>query len=703
MASYFVILPALSAVLSVGLGLFTLRKNPRHTSNIGFTAGLLCLALTEAGSVLALMPGTSLPLAGIKGVLLGQALLPAAWLVFTSVYGRGNYRDLSANQLYLTIGTAAVAVIFSIMLFLRPESFFSSSSVFVENEFLFALGPWGKYLHIYFIIGMVLNLVQLENTLRASKGSTRWNVKYLVFGVGSILAFFIYLATQSLLFPVIDAQLLLLKSAVVVISVSMMTLFIVKHRLLDVDIFVSRYFVYNSVTVLAVGLYLIAVGLVTHGIRYFELPYGGFFSTLFIFISVLFLVILLFAAALRRKAQLFINRNFYKHKYEFRDKWMETVEKITPQRSVREVSDTLIDIISETMFPSVIHLWVLDPVSKGFNHAGSGPAPQGLGKVTSDSSFIAAVHEFMAPFTADQAAEKGTGQFFSSTGAVLCAPLLAGRDVTGFLLLGPDRTGARYIQDDNELLKAVSTQAAVQIKEIMLLEELTAAREMEAFSKMSSFIMHDLKNLTNSLSLISQNARHNMDNPEFQKDTIKTIDQTVSRMKKVIDRLSSLPRGLELRKRPLDIGEIAEKSLMKIAFPAEKDVTFKREIEACPPVLVDPEAFEMVILNLLLNAFEAIQASGEISITARPEGSSVTLSVADTGRGMTPEYMETSLFRPFKSTKKNGLGIGLFQCKSIIEAHGGSIEVTSSAMAGTTFSIRLPAHLDAAGDQGINA
>ena len=213
---------------------------------------------------------------------------------------------------------------------------------------------------------------------------------------------------------------------------------------------------------------------------------------------------------------------------------------------------------------------------------------------------------------------------------------------------------------------------------------------MEAFSKMSSFIMHDLKNLTNSLSLISQNARHNMDNPEFQRDTIKTIDGTVSRMKNVIERLSNLPRELELKKQLMDAGELIEKSLMKLALPAEKDITLKKNLMACPPVLIDPEAFEMVILNLILNAYEAIQDSGEISLSAFPDGGGVCLTVSDNGRGMTKEYMETSLFKPFKSTKKNGLGIGLYQCKTIIEGLGGQISVESSPDTGSRFMLRLP-------------
>ena len=700
MALNFAILPAVSALSCVALGLFTLRKNPGHTANVGFAAGLLCLALIEAGSFFALMPGTELQLAGMKAALFGQALLPTAWLLFTSVFGRGNYKNLSPGHLYLIIGTAASSAVFCALLVIPSfsGSFISLPSVFTENSTVFSLGPAGKYLYIFLTIGMVINLVQLENTLRSSTGTKRWSIKYLVFGVGSILAFFIYMSTQTLLFSALDARVLPIKSAVVIIAVSMMALFIVKHRLLDVDIFVSRYFIYNSITMLAVGLYLLAVGLVTYGIRYFELPYGSFFSTVFVFISILTLVVLLSAAALRRKAQLFINRHFYKHKYEFRDKWMETVERITPLRSASEVSNTFIDLITETMFPSIMHLWVFDPASKTFAHTRGSGAPAGLEKIPLNDPFAAIVEETLSPFSASELKDGPARSVFTKTGTVLCSPLVAGKEVIGFALLGPDRAGAKYIQDDNELLKAISTQAAVQIREIRLLEELTATKEIEAFSKMSSFIMHDLKNLTNTLSLISQNAQDNMDNPEFQRDTIRTIDGTVSRMKKVIARLSNMPRGLDLRKQIMDVDELVEKSLMKLTLPAEKELSFKKSIEACPPVLVDPEAFEMVILNLILNAYEALNASGEISLSAFPDGEFVNFTISDNGRGMTEEYQRTSLFRPFKSTKSNGLGIGLYQCKSIIEAHGGFIEVKSSPGVGTSFSIKLPIKFDITGE-----
>ena len=134
----------------------------------------------------------------------------------------------------------------------------------------------------------MLNLIQLENTLRSSSGSKRWQIKYVVFGIGAIISLFIYLASQALLFSTINIISIPLTSSVILISSSIMALFIIRHRLMDIDIFISRYVIYNSMTIVIVGLYLLSVGIITQGIRYFNIPLNYFFATLFVFIAALF-------------------------------------------------------------------------------------------------------------------------------------------------------------------------------------------------------------------------------------------------------------------------------------------------------------------------------------------------------------------------------------------------------------------------------
>jgi signal transduction histidine kinase len=102
-----------------------------------------------------------------------------------------------------------------------------------------------------------------------------------------------------------------------------------------------------------------------------------------------------------------------------------------------------------------------------------------------------------------------------------------------------------------------------------------------------------------------------------------------------------------------------------------------------------------VITNLLVNAREALEGPGEIGIEAMTEGESVdggtlVLRVRDTGRGMSDEFVRRQLFRPFATTKAAGLGIGLAQCKAIIEGHGGMIRVESRPGGGTAFEVRIP-------------
>jgi hypothetical protein len=478
----------------------------------------------------------------------------------------------------------------------------------------------------------------------------------------------------------------------------MMALFIVKHRLLETDIYISRYIIFNSLTVLTVGIYLITIGLVTQGIKYFNVPFNYFFSTLFTFISVLLLIIVFFNDTFRTKVKFFINKNFYKHKYDFRDSWNESIEKISTKTSEEEIQKTLKIMILKYTGAKPFHMWLNDAVSRKY-HAVVPEVPKRYARIDPTHPIIGHIKKWMEPFVLKNIDFSTSGQndkvmkkFVKDTSAVLCVPLIAGQEIMGFILQGEDISGQPYNQDDFELLKAVTTQAAVQIKNTRLAQDLIAAKEIDAFSKMSSFIMHDLKNLTNSLSLLSQNARYNMDNPEFQKDALTTIDKTISRMKGLIEKLSTVRKGVKLKRETAEPGALIYNAINKMTPTGEKNVIITKNIGPLPTVFVDPESIEMVVLNILTNAYDAIQREGKIDITAALNGKNINIKISDTGAGMSDEFIAKGLFRPFKSTKKHGFGIGLYQSKDVVEAHGGRIEVESSEGKGTTFTLILPVH-----------
>ena len=692
MYNYFAAFPILNITLCLGLGFFTLSHSARHPANIGFALGLSTLIVTEIGSAIVLISvfNKDVALTGMRLVFIGESLIPAAWLVFSLSFARVNHKEV------LKMWSPVLALVFlSGLVFCFNVG--SSDFVYLEPSNaplpLFSLGSVGKYFYIYVILGLILSLVQLENTFRVSVGEQRVQIKYVIFGVGGILSFIIYLASQALLFSLLDINMLPVRSVVILISVSIMALFIVRHKLLEADIYISRYVILNSATILIVGFYLLAVGLVTQGIKYFNVPFNYFISTLFVFVCVLILAIFLFTPAMNRKVQHFINRHFYRHKYDFRDSWMESIEEISPKTSEEELQKTLKDLIMKKIGAKRFYMWLYDPVFRGYSLAVT-VKPLECTRIEEDHSLISLIKSKMAPFMIDESTnsmndEKGSeiDRFIEGTEAVLCAPLIASRQIVGFILLGREVSGEEYVENDFEILNALTTQAAIQIKNIRLGNDLINAKEVEAFGKMSYFITHDLKNLTNSLSLLSQNARHNMDNPEFQKDAMNTIEKTTLRMKRLIEKLSTVPKGVELKRQTVDLGVMIDHAISKVPHSKDKNVVITKDIDGFPDVFVDPESMEMVVLNLLTNAYDAIQGTGNITIRAFEKMENVNVEISDTGAGMSSEFMKNSLFKPFTSTKENGFGIGLYQCKDIVEAHGGRIDVVSRPGEGTTFTL----------------
>lgn len=698
--SYFVVVPALNILMCLGLACFIITRDYKSPSNLGFASGLFSLILLELGNALVMFSSDTpgMMLTGLQLGIVGQLFLPPTWFVFSLTFSRENQKQLLRRWIPLLVGLSIISLIF--ITFLKSPGFFAFLLLPVDSAKgslpLFSLGSLGQYCYLYLIIGTLISLVLLENTFRFSTGHKRWQIKYVVFGVGAILFFFIYYFSQILLFSVINIELIRVLSFVILFSVSVMTVFIVRHRLLNVDVFVSRYIVYNSVTILIVGTYFVLVGLVVYGIQYFHLPFNYSLSTLVVFLAIFIMFVAGFSTSVRRKIQLFLNRHFYKHKYEFRDKWMESIEKISSKTSVDDICQTLVDMILETMGAKEVHLWLYAPTAKGYK-ALNNVSSHEFGLIQNDHPLIKLIKQYKVPFNilelkeeiADEKNSIALETLLRETGAVLCSPLNAGGEIEGFLLQGEDISGESYRADDFELLTALTTQAAVQLKNINLSQELIMVKEVDMFNKMSSFIMHDLKNLTNSLSLVSQNAAKNMDNPEFQKDAVRAIDNTVKRMKGLIEKLSSAPRKIDLKKEMVDVKELIHGAMKKI-MANEKKVVCTADLNDMPLIDADPHAIEMVLINLLTNAYDAIDNNGIISVQSYCDDSCMNITISDNGIGMTREFIEGSLFHPFKSSKKNGFGIGLYQSKMIIEAHGGNISVISNRDEGTSFTVSLP-------------
>ncbi len=221
------------------------------------------------------------------------------------------------------------------------------------------------------------------------------------------------------------------------------------------------------------------------------------------------------------------------------------------------------------------------------------------------------------------------------------------------------------------------------------------SRQFESFLRLSAMLTHDLKNAIEGLSLTVSNMERHYDNPQFRADAMKGLTSATDKLKALVARLARPLTSLSgEHKRPtnVDLVPIIQRVIAMTAEPLRSKHTIVMRLPASLFAHVDAARVEEVIENLVLNAVEAmVDRGGTLTVTAgqTPSGAPM-FSVSDTGRGMSRTFIDTRLFRPFSTTKRTGIGLGLYTCREVIKASGGSIEVESVEGAGTTFRVVLP-------------
>ena len=216
-------------------------------------------------------------------------------------------------------------------------------------------------------------------------------------------------------------------------------------------------------------------------------------------------------------------------------------------------------------------------------------------------------------------------------------------------------------------------------------------------AELAGGFIHEIKNHLSTLGLNLQLLSEDFENPETQRErrALERIQRLLSECQRLVDVSNDFLRFARIKDldfKPMDLASVVEELVIFFGPMAAADnIDIKSYFPSdLPQVLIDREMFKQALLNLLLNAQQAMPTGGEITIQAARENDSVVLSVIDTGQGMSPE-VAAKIFRPFYSTRTSGSGLGLPTTRKIIEAHNGTIELQSEVGRGTKFTIRLPA------------
>ena len=214
----------------------------------------------------------------------------------------------------------------------------------------------------------------------------------------------------------------------------------------------------------------------------------------------------------------------------------------------------------------------------------------------------------------------------------------------------------------------------------------TERREKERYKEISAFtsgIAHEIKNPLNSLALLFELLAKKMPD-EFRQD-ISLGSGEVKKISRVIDHFSASLKPLELKKEKFSFKGLIE-DIQGSIIKEEVEIHYEEEGEVV--LLADKGLLSQALLNLLQNSLEATD-SGEIRVQAKKFRKNILITVQDSGKGMSEEEIK-NIFDPFFSKKKDGMGIGLYLTKKIIESHEGKIECESRLGKGTSFFIQIP-------------
>jgi putative PEP-CTERM system histidine kinase len=381
-----------------------------------------------------------------------------------------------------------------------------------------------------------------------------------------------------------------------------------------------------------------------------------------------------------------LGRSPARRKYDYREHWMTFTSRMSGLRRADELGARLVEDVMRASGATSAALYLAESgetfyrLTANLGSAGFAQTIDGSGAVPSwlrmHASPVFLPVEFLASVGVP-ALQAALGVAIPWRGTLL-----------GFIILGPLATGADYTAEDFDFLRTVGEQAATSVVALRLAEAAEQAHEVGPTASVTPAVIHDIKNSVSALSLLADNATRHLAEPEFQRDALITLSRTVERMRRLLGKLCATKAERPVQAEPIDLHELIIEATTSLA--GDRKVQLVRQLGPVTRVYGDRDTLLRVVENLTTNAAEAIDREGTVTVTLGEEQGYAVISVADTGCGISEEYKKRHLFSPFRSTKRGGWGVGLYQTKQAVESQDGEILVESREGRGTTFTVKLP-------------
>ena len=545
----------------------------------------------------------------------------------------------------------------------------------------------------------LIGLLLLEQMYRNSNASGRWALRYLYFGVGGLFTYDVFMYSQGLLLDGISANVWQARGFIMALTVPLIAIAARRNPAWSLKVFVSRDIVFYATSVAAVGGYLLLMAFGGYVVQLIGGSWGMIAQIVFFAAALGLLSILVASAALRRRLRVFLVKHFYRHKYDYREEWLRFIDTLSGAAAGENPQVAAVRAIAQIIgSPRAALLMCADGPGRWRMEA-AWPGGELLASAAGPLAPESALHEFLErrQWVLDIIEWRNDAELYEGLSLPewlsqgpewrLVVPVLLGPRLIGLLLLSDPPSGFQLTFEDRDLLKTSARHVATHLAQHASEERLAEERQFAAFSKLASFMMHDLKNATAQLELVVANAERHRNNPEFIDDAIETVAGAVRRISQLIAQLQR--EGQSAGSERLDLRAVVADAMDRTG-SREPRPAFEGVTDALP-IQVDRERFANVVEHLIRNAQDAARPEGHVTVKTHGSDGRAIIEVVDDGPGMSPDFVRERLFRPFDSTKgSKGMGIGAYQAREYVRSLGGWLEVESQPGRGTLMRIVVP-------------
>lgn len=544
------------------------------------------------------------------------------------------------------------------------------------------------------LLGAIVQLILLEQVYR-SAGQEKWGYKPLILGLACVNIYHIVMMSNALLLTSLDPQFAVSRPYIFVLMAPLLLLSMKRIQSWSLRIFISRDIVLQSALLMFAGAYLLLMSITGYFLQQIGEVWSGVAQTVFITGALMMLVYIFISDSIRKHFKIFIQKHFYANQFDYREQWLQLTKTLDSAKEDDDFYEVSLNGICQSINYQKGSYYKLktdglEVVTKDYfclNDAALSEL-QHISTKLAQNHWLIDITEFGSSSYANEFRGYPSNHLVMFEVEII-VPIFIHDKLHGLFALSSTGSEKQTLNwEVRDYLRAIGSQISSYIRFGEARLKLEENAKFAAFNRMSAFVVHDLKNVIAQIGMIVKNAEKHRNNPEFIDDTFETLGHTKERMDRML---------AQLKEKQQQRGHQAVVELT--ALLKKLSVDFKRNQPnvtlTLPPhqshLTVDYDRFYSIIGHLVENAQHATDDNGEVTLTLEDHFDNLKLIISDTGVGMTADFMNNQLFKPFETTKGNaGMGVGVYEAKSYVEELGGSLTVNSEVGVGSTFVITIP-------------